>query len=377
MATTQRDLYEVLGVGRSATADELKKAYRKLAMQFHPDRNKESDAADRFKEVNHAYEVLSDNAKRERYDRFGHAGVDGGAGPQGFDGFSNNFEGFGDIFDAFFGGSRSGRRRSGPTRGADLRYSLDLAFEEAVFGAEKEITYKRAETCAECTGTGAAPGTEPEVCGTCSGAGEIRRAQQSVFGQFVNVTACPRCKGEGRVIASPCVQCRGVGLQRNDRTIKVTIPRGVDNGSQIRITGEGEGGPRGGGAGNLYVVLNVKPHKLFERVEDHILYELPVNMAQAALGATVTIPTLDGEEDVEIPAGTQSGDDFALRGHGVPHLRGAGRGDMIIRATVVVPDELTDEQRALLEQLAETLGTPALPKRQKSFFERLRDAVAG
>jgi len=376
MATTQRDLYEVLGVGRSATADELKKAYRKLAMQFHPDRNNEADAADRFKEVNHAYEILSDQAKRERYDRFGHAGVEGAGGPQGFEGFSN-FDGFGDIFDAFFGGSRSGRRRSGPTRGADLRVALDLEFEEAVFGADKEITYKRAETCQECTGTGAAPGTEPEVCGTCSGAGEIRRAQQSVFGQFVNVTACPRCKGEGRVIASPCVHCRGVGLQRNERTINVTIPRGVDNGSQIRISGEGEGGPRGGGAGNLYVVLNVKSHEVFERVEDHILYELPVNMAQAALGATVPIPTLDGEEDVEIPPGTQSGDDFVIRGRGVPHLRGSGRGDMIVRATVVIPDELTDDQRQLLEQLAETMGTPTLPKRQKSFFERLRDAVAG
>ncbi len=376
MATTQRDLYEVLGVGRSATAEELKKAYRKLAMQYHPDRNKEDDAAERFKEVNHAYEVLSDQGKRERYDRFGHAGVEGSGGPQGFEGFSN-FEGFGDIFDAFFGGSRGGRRRAGPTRGADLRYSLDLEFEEAVFGAEKEITYKRSETCAECSGTGAAPGTEPEVCGTCSGAGEIRRAQQSVFGQFVNVTACPRCKGEGRVIASPCVHCRGVGLQRKDRTINVTIPRGVDNGSQIRLTGEGESGPRGGGAGNLYVVLNIKKHPHFERVDDHILYELPVNMAQAALGATITIPTIDGEEEVEIPAGTQSGDDFSLRGHGVPHLRGSGRGDMIIRATVVIPEELSDEQRELIEKLAETMGTPTLPKRQKSFFERLRDAVAG
>jgi molecular chaperone DnaJ len=376
MATTQRDLYEILGVGRSASADEIKKAYRKLAMQYHPDRNKEADAADRFKEVNYAYEVLSDQQKRERYDRFGHAGVDGGGGPQGFEGFSN-FDGFGDIFDAFFGGSRGGRRRSGPTRGADLRVGLDLEFEEAIFGTEKEITYKRAETCEECKGIGAAPGTEPEVCGTCSGAGEIRRAQQSVFGQFVNVTTCPRCKGEGRVITSPCVHCRGVGLQRKDRTINVTIPRGVDAGSQIRLTGEGEGGPRGGPAGNLYVVLNVKPHEVFERVEDHILYELPVNIAQAALGSTITIPTLDGEEDVEIPPGTQSGDDFVVRGRGVPHLRGSGRGDMIIRATVVIPEELSEEQRELLEKLAETMGTPALPKRQKSFFERLRDAVAG
>jgi molecular chaperone DnaJ len=377
MATTQRDLYEVLGVARSATADDLKKAYRRLAMQFHPDRNSAPDAADKFKEVNFAYEVLSDQAKRDRYDRFGHAGIDGAAGgPQGFEGF-NNFDGFGDIFDAFFGGSRGGRRRSGPARGADLRVALDIEFEEAVFGTEKEITYKRSESCQECHGSGAAPGTEPEVCGTCNGAGEVRRAQQSIFGQFVNVAACSRCKGEGRVINSPCVHCRGAGLERRDRTINVTIPKGVDNGSQIRLSGEGEAGPRGGQPGNLYVVLNVRKHEVFERVEDHILYELPVNIAQAALGATLTIPTLDGETDVEVPAGTQSGDDFILRGCGVPHLRNSGRGDMIIRATVVVPDELNDEQRALLEKLAETMGTPALPRRQKSFFERLRDAVAG
>jgi molecular chaperone DnaJ len=377
MATTQRDLYEVLGVARSATADELKKAYRKLAMQYHPDRNSAADAADRFKEVNFAYEVLSDQARRERYDRFGHAGIDSAAGgPQGFEGFGN-FDGFGDIFDAFFGGTRGGRRRSGPARGADLRVSLDLDFEEAVFGTEKEITYKRAENCSECHGTGAAPGTEPEVCGSCNGSGEVRRAQQSIFGQFVNVATCGRCKGEGRVISSPCVQCRGAGIERRDRNIKVTVPRGVDNGSQIRLSGEGESGPRGGQPGNLFVVLNVRKHAAFERVEDHILYELPVNIAQAALGATLSIPTLDGETDVEVPAGTQSGDDFILRGHGVPHLRGSGRGDMIIRATVVIPDELSDEQRELLEKLAETMGTPMLPRRQKSFFERLRDAVAG
>ena len=377
MAAPQRDLYEVLGVGRTATADDLKKAYRKLAMQYHPDRNAAPDAAEKFKEVNFAYEVLNDQSKRERYDRFGHAGIEGGSGPQGFEGFSSSFDGFGDIFDAFFGGTRGGRRRSEPTRGADLRVSVDLEFEEAVFGAEKEITYKRAETCKECSGNGAAPGTEPEVCGTCNGSGEVRRAQQSIFGQFVNVATCNRCKGEGRVIGSPCVNCRGAGLERRDRTITVTIPRGIDNGSQIRLSGEGEGGPRGGPAGNLYVVLNVRKHDVFERVEDHILYELPVNIAQAALGSTVTIPTLDGETDVEVPAGTQSGDDFILRGYGVPHLRGSGRGDMIIRATVVIPEQLSTDQRELLEKLAETLGTPALPKRQKSFFERLRDAVAG
>lgn len=378
MATDQRDYYEVLGVGRDASPEELKKAFRRKAMDFHPDRNQEADAAERFKEVNRAYEVLSDADMRARYDRFGHAAVDGnGSGPQGFEGFAN-FEGFGDIFDAFFGGSRT-RRRRGPARGADLKVSLDLTFEEAVFGTEKELTYARAERCDTCSGSGATPGTSPETCPACNGAGEVRRSQSSIFGQFVNVAPCTRCEGEGRVIASPCDDCRGTGRIREERTISVRIPAGVDSGQQIRLSGEGEVGARGGEAGNLYVVLKVKPHEHFERVDDHILLELPVNVAAATLGTRVTIPTLDGEMEFEVPAGTQSGDDFMLRGKGVPRLRGGGRGDMVVRVHVVVPkpNDLTDEQRQLLEKLADTMGTPALPKRQKGFFERIRDAVAG
>jgi molecular chaperone DnaJ len=378
MATGQRDYYEVLGVERSVDANELKKAYRKLAMEFHPDRNPSEDAAEKFKEINRAYEVLSDDQKRSAYDRFGHAGVDGQGGPGGFDGFQH-FDGFGDIFDAFFGGASrgGGRRRRGPARGADLRYNLNLTFEEAVFGTEKEIEFQRQERCTTCGGKGAAAGTELATCPECNGAGEIRRSQQSIFGQFVNVTACGRCQGEGRIIPNPCEQCRGTGRTRQVRKIAVKVPAGVDDDAQIRIANEGEAGARGGEQGNLYVVLNVAEHERFQRVEDHIVLEMPVNVAQAALGAEVTIPTLDGEMSFEVPAGTQSGEDFVLRGKGVPHLRAPGRGDMVVRVTVVVPDDLTDEQRELLEKLAATMGTPTLPKQNKGFFERIRDAMAG
>lgn len=377
MATGQRDYYDVLGVPRTADQAEVKRAFRKLAMEYHPDRNSAPDAAEKFKEINQAYEVLGDEQKRAMYDRFGHAGVDGrGTGAGGFDGFTH-FDGFGDIFDAFFGGGgrRGGRR--GPQRGSDLRYNLRLTFEEAVFGCEKEIEYHRLERCETCGGSGSEPGTNPVVCPECNGVGEIRRAQQSFFGQFVNVMTCPRCQGEGRVVTNPCAGCRGTGRMRETRRVVVKVPAGVEDGAQIRLSGEGEAGPRGGEAGSLYVALNVEPHERFQRAGDHIVLELPVNIAQAALGAEVTIPTLDGEMQLEVPAGTQSGEDFVIRGKGVPRLRGGGRGDMIVRVTVVVPEELTDEQRRLLEELAETMGTPILPKRQKGLFERIRDAMAG
>ena len=377
MATGQRDYYEVLGVPRSADAQELKKAYRKLAMEYHPDRNPSEDAAAKFKEINQAYEVLSDDQKRQMYDRFGHAGVDGNQG-SGFDGFQGFEGGFGDIFDAFFGGGQRGaRRRRGPARGADLRFNLRLSFEEAVFGVEKEIEFQRQERCERCSGKGAEPGTELATCPDCNGAGEIRRSQQSIFGQFVNVAPCGRCSGEGRIVPNPCEDCRGTGRLRAPRKIAVKVPAGVGDGSQIRLAGEGEAGARGGEPGNLYVVLQVAEHERFERVEDHIVLELPVNVAQAALGAELSIPTLDGDMTFEVPAGTQSGEDFVIRGKGVPHLRGAGRGDMVVRVTVVVPESLNDEQRDLLEQLAETMGTPTLPRRNKGFFERIRDAMAG
>ncbi len=380
MATGQRDYYEVLGVPRSVDAQDLKKAYRKLAMEYHPDRNPSEEAPEKFKEINRAYEILSDDEKRQAYDRFGHAGVEGGAGQGGgFDGFHNFEGGFGDIFDAFFGGGQrgGGRRRRGPARGADLRFNMRLTFEEAVFGVEKDIEFQRQDRCTRCAGKGAEPGTELATCPECNGAGEIRRSQQSIFGQFVNVAACARCSGEGRIVPTPCEDCRGTGRIRQPRKIAVKVPAGVDDSAQIRLAGEGEAGARGGESGNLYVVLSVTEHERFQRVEDHIVLELPVNLAQAALGAELSIPTLDGDMELEIPAGTQSGEDFVIRGKGVPHLRAAGRGDMVVRVTVVVPETLTEDQRELLEKLARTMGTPTLPKRTKGFFERIRDAMAG
>jgi molecular chaperone DnaJ len=373
MATQQRDFYEVLGVARTASQEEIKKAFRKLAMQYHPDRNKEEGAEARFKEVNEAFEVLSDPEKRSAYDRFGRAGVGAGAAGQGFEGFSN-FSGFGDIFDAFFGGQA--RRSNGPQRGADLRYNMSLTFEQAVFGVEKEIEVTRNEQCAFCGGSGAEPGSKPEKCPSCNGSGEIRRVQQSIFGQFVNVTACDRCHGEGRVISSPCQKCHGAGRERKVRKLEVKVPPGVDNGQQLRLSSEGEAGAHGGPAGNLYVLLQVQEHAFFKRDEDDIILDLPINMAQAALGDEVEVPTLDGKAPLKIPAGTQNGKLFELKDKGVPHLRGGGRGDQIVRARVVTPTNLTNEQKKLFRDLAKTFGETTLPHEEKGFFDKIKDAFA-
>ncbi len=381
MATQQQDFYETLGVDRSAGPEDIKKAFRRLAMQYHPDRNKEPGAEARFKEINQAYEVLSDPEKRAAYDRFGHAGVGGmGAGQAGFDGF--NFGGFGDIFDAFFGGTATRQRRGGPARGADLRANLTLTFEEAVFGADKQLEVERNEQCAICGGLGAEPGSRPERCPTCNGTGEIRRVQQSIFGQFVNVAACERCHGEGRVITSPCKECRGAGRQHKRRTLAVKIPPGVDARSQIRLSGEGDAGAHGGGPGNLYVLINVRPHEHFKRDEDDILYELGVNVAEAALGAEKRVPTVDGDVLLKIPAGTQSDKVFVLREKGVPHLRGDGRGDQLVRVRVVTPTNLSTEQRRLMEQLRTSFGerqteVPADEPHEKGFFEKFKDLFTG
>ncbi len=377
MATQQRDFYDILGIDRSAGPEDIKKAFRRLAMQYHPDRNKEPGAEERFKEISQAYEVLSDPEKRAAYDRFGHAGVTGN-GQAGFEGF--NFGGFGDIFDAFFGGTAT-RTRRGPTRGADLRVNVTLTFEEAVFGVDKEIEVTRGETCATCSGLGAEPGSTPERCPACNGTGEVRRVQQSIFGQFVNVAPCERCHGEGRIITKPCPECRGAGRQRRTRTIGVKIPAGVDGGSQIRLSGEGDAGAQGGGPGNLYVLLGVRPHPIFKRDEDDILYELGINVTQAALGAEVRVPTLDGEVVLKIPAATQSDKVFVLRERGVPRLRGGGRGDQLVRVRVVTPQNLSAEQRRLFQQLAETFNpdhteVPEEEPQEKGFFEKFKDFLS-
>ena len=374
MATTKRDYYEVLGVDRNASEEDLKRAFRKLAFQYHPDRNKDSDAEARFKEINEAYEILSDTEKRSSYDRFGPDGVQGGFG-RGFEGFEG-FNGFGDIFDAFFGGTGS-RGRQGAQPGSDLRTQIDLDFEEAVFGAEKQIEVDRYERCSRCAGKRSEPGSQPAKCTACNGSGEVRRVQQSIFGQFVNVATCSSCRGEGVRIATPCTQCRGAGKEHKPKKVMVKIPPGVDSGTQLRLSGEGDAGGRGGPPGNLYVAIAVRTHQHFERRNDDILHTLVVNLAQASLGTTAAVPTVDGDVEMRIPAGTQSGQVFRLRGKGVPHLQSSGRGDQLVTVRVIIPSELTDEQKRLLAELGKTFHAQGNPKDDKGFLGKIIDALAG
>ena len=367
------DLYAALGVRRDASQEEIKRAFRKLAMEYHPDRNKEDGAEDRFKQISAAYDVLSDEEKRRAYDRFGVDGLNGG-GQHGFSGFEG-FGGFGDIFDAFFRGTAA--RRPGPQRGADRRATLRIPFEEAVFGGEREVEFDRVGRCEACRGGGGAPGSTPVACPECDGRGEIHRVQESLFGRFANAALCVRCEGDGEIVAQPCAECRGRGVRRERVSRAVRIPAGVDGEHRIRLTGEGDAGQRGGPAGHVYLDLEIEPHDRFARQREHLVYDLPLNPAQAALGADVRVPTLDGEpETLAVPAGTQPGHVFAVKGKGVPHLRSGGRGDLLVRTHVVTPTKLSGEQRELLERLAESLGTPALPEDDRGFFDRLRDALS-
>lgn len=376
----QQDYYDVLGLGRAASKEEIKKAYRGKARQYHPDVNKEVDAEERFKEVQRAYEVLSDDQLRAAYDRYGHAGVENGAGQgsSGFEGFGGFADIFEDLFAANFGGGK--RRRRGPSRGADLRYDLKIPFEEAVFGAEKEIEVRRPEICPQCQGSGAEPGSRPVTCTTCNGNGEVRRVQQSILGQFVNVTACPTCNGSGEQIPTPCTMCHGQKQVAQTRMLKVKIPPGVDNDTQIRLSNEGGPGAGGGPPGNLYVFIHVEPHEYFQRRGDDIFLDLHINVAQAALGDMVTIPTLDGDDVLEITAGTQPGKVFKLRGKGVPRLdrtgrnRSVGRGDMHVMVQVNIPKKLSKEQQKLFNELSRTLGKEVVPKTGKGFLEHIKEA---
>ena len=373
MTTESADLYSVLGLPRDASQDDVKKAFRRLAMEYHPDRNKSADAETKFKQINAAYEVLSDPEKRARYDRFGPAGV-GGAGSQGFQGFEG-FGGFGDIFDAFFRGTAS--RRAGPQPGADLHATITLDLEEAVSGLEHTLSYERVERCPECRATGQAGAATKPTCPECNGQGELRRVQQSLFGQFVNVATCPRCRGEGTIVSDPCKNCRGQGLHRVKVTREVKIPAGVDDGTQLRITGEGDHGPRGGPAGNLYVEIKVRPHEVFKRSDDALIYDLPLNIAQASLGVDVEIPTIDGDPvELKLKPGVQHGEVHVIRGKGVPHVRGNGRGDLLVRTHVVTPTRLTKAQKELLARLADSLGTPEIPDEDPSVFDRIRNAFS-
>ncbi len=383
--TTKRDYYDVLSVPRGATPEDVKKAFRKLAFDFHPDRNKNSDAEGRFKEINEAYEILRDPEKRAVYDRFGHAGLSGeGVGGRGFDGAAGFTGGFGDIFDAFFGGmgNNRGRTRSSAQRGDDLRIEVDVSFVDAVLGTETEVEFPRYEQCSTCRGSGAAPGSSPVVCTLCKGSGEVRRSQQSLFGQYVNITPCSRCKGEGTTVSEPCDECRGARRIRNPRKVAVAVPAGVADGNRIRLGGEGEAGVNGGPPGDLYVDLSVGQHPRFEREDLDLVYELPVNMAQAALGTETTVTTLEGDEEtVRIPAGVQSGHAFRLRGLGVPDVHATRRrGDIVVVVSVVVPERLSAEQRSLMEQLAATLpDSDELSEStgDRGFFDRVKDALGG
>ena len=370
--SAKRDYYQVLGVGRQATQEEIKKSFRRLARQYHPDVNKNSDAEARFKEINEAYEILSDQEKRAMYDRFGHnAPQTGFGGPGDAGGF-----GFEDIFESFFGGMRTATQaRRGPTRGADLRYDLSIEFEEAVFGGEKEIVVPRHETCLHCQGSGAEPGTQPIRCPQCNGTGEVRRQQQTILGSFIQVTTCPRCQGEREIVTTPCTECRGQKVVRVERTIAVKIPAGVDDGTQIRLANEGEPGSRSGPPGNLYVVLSVKPHRHFRREGNDIHLELDINVAQAALGDVVKVPSLDGDEELTIPPGTQTGDTFRLRAKGVPYLRRSGRGDQLVILHVLIPTKLTGRQRELMVELSRTLGKEVVHHTEKGFLEKVKDAL--
>ena len=374
---SNQDYYDILGVGKGAGDDEIKAAFRNLARKYHPDVNKEPDAEEKFKELNEAYGVLSDSDKRARYDRFGKAGVSGAGGGQG----NQDFSGFGDIFEDLFNGfgfsTGGGRSRRSPRRGRDLQMQVSLTFEEAVFGVEKEIEFSRDETCSRCSGKGAEPGTSPVKCSTCNGQGEVRQVRQTFLGQMVQTAPCPTCNGRGETIASPCTTCRGAGLERKKVKKKVQIPAGVDVGTQIRLNGEGAPGENGGPQGSLFLVLDVKPHKFFKRRDQDVILNLDINIAQAVLGAEVTIPTLDGEDKLKIPAGTQPGKVFHVRGKGVPHVRNKNqRGDEIVIVNVAVPTKLTKEQKELFEKLAESLGTTVKPQ-EKGFLDWLNDAFGG
>jgi molecular chaperone DnaJ len=368
--SVKRDYYEVLGVPRNATDDDIKKAFRKLARQYHPDVNSASEAEGRFREANEAYEVLSDAQRRAAYDQFGHRVPTGVGGQTNFEGFG----GLGDLFETFFGGGVASSTRRGPQRGADLRYDLTLTFLEAVFGTAKEIEIPRWETCATCQGSGAQKGSAPTRCPTCGGSGELRRAQQSIFGQFVNVVACDRCRGEGRIITDPCTDCRGQGRVKTVRKLEIKIPGGVDNDTQMRVSGEGEAGQKGGPRGNLLVAFHVRPHDVFEREGTDIHVALPVSFSQAALGDEVEVPTVDGPSVLKIPSGTQSGRRFRLKGKGVPVLEGNGRGDEYVTVTLVTPTDLTSRERDLFRELA-NLEKENGRHGGKGLFERLRDAV--
>jgi len=376
---SKRDYYEILGVSRTATDQEIKSAYRKLALKFHPDRNPgDKSAEDNFKEAAEAYAVLVDTDKRHMYDRFGHAGLGGAAtggfDPNAFSGFEDILGGLGDIFgfgDAFGGG----RRRGGPQRGADLRYDLEISFDEAAKGTEAALQIPRQEMCETCKGNGAAPGTTPTTCPQCQGRGQIRYQQ----GFFTVARTCGQCRGTGSIVAKPCLTCRGAGRVQKEKKLSVRIPAGIATGQRLRLSGEGEVGPGGGPPGDLYVVVHVQEHAFFQRDGNDLYCEIPLNFPTLALGGEIKIPTLDGDQELSIPTGTQSGATFRVRGKGMPDVSGRGHGDLLVTVRVNTPKKLTKEQKKLLEQLAATLPneafepTPTSEHADKGLLDRVKD----
>ncbi|AGK54979.1 molecular chaperone DnaJ [Bacillus sp. 1NLA3E] len=374
----KRDYYEVLGISKSASKEEIKKAYRKLSKQFHPDINKEDDAADKFKEVKEAYEILSDEQKRAHYDQFGHTDPNQGFGGSDFGG--GGFGGFEDIFNTFFGGGGGGSRRrdpNAPRQGADLQYTMTLKFEEAVFGKETDIEIPREEECETCHGSGAKPGTNPETCPHCHGAGQLNVEQNTPFGRIVNRRTCHHCNGTGKLIKNKCSTCGGAGKVKKRRKIHVKIPAGIDDGQQLRVTGQGEGGINGGPSGDLYVVFHVRDHEFFERDGEDIYCEMPITFSQAALGDDIEIPTLHGKVKLKVPAGTQTGTKFRLKGKGVPNVRGYGVGDQHVIVRIITPSKLSDKQKQLLREFSEASGKAPNGSHEESIFSKVKRAFKG
>ncbi len=378
----KRDYYEVLGIQKGASEAELKKAYRAMAKKYHPDVNPGDKSAEaNFKEVNEAYEVLSDPEKRSRYDQFGHAGTD----PNGFGGFNGGgfgggFGGFdvGDIFESFFGGSAfggggRGRAKNGPQKGADLKYSMEISFEEAAFGVEKEVTISKMESCTKCGGSGAKPGTSASTCSRCNGSGQVQTKQNTPFGQFVSSKTCDACRGEGKIITDPCPACNGKGKLRNNVKKTINIPAGIDDGQTISLRGEGDPGTKGGPNGDLFINIKVRSHSLFKRQGNDVMCDVPITFTQAALGAEIEVPTIDGRVKYTVPEGTQTGDVFRLKGKGIPFLRGSGRGDQYVKVGIEVPKKLNEKQKELLRQFAEISGDETHEQR-KGFFDKMKDA---
>lgn len=354
----KQEYYEVLGVPRNASAEEIKRAFRKLAFRYHPDRSKEPGAEEKFKEINEAFQVLSDPEKRSRYDRYGRVDTEGGFSDFGFGGLGDIFESFWEGFGTIFGGSA----QRAPQKGDSLQSHLTLSFEEAVFGCSKEMEVPRIEFCPSCHGVGCKPGANPQTCPDCRGTGQVRRVQQSIFGRYTSTIPCSNCRGSGTVITNPCSECQGRGRLKVKRGIRVTVPAGVDDGYRLRLDGEGSAGSYGGPSGDLYVSLSVKPHNFFLRDGSDILYELHINFAQAALGDEVKVPSLDGRLDLKIPAATQNGKTFRFKGKGIPHIDGKGRGDLLVKVAITTPQHLDKNQRRLFEELGKVLPRTEPPQ---------------